>query len=258
MSEEAWYKMLAISFALHILVMGVFSIPFKSKSKKIDLTSSYSVNLVGGVGNLGSGPQKSTASEVKKAPAKPVPVAKEKTPVPTKSKPVPMKKEKDLVSISKKKVPEKATPTADEMDQLKQKIQSLRKKTEYLDVAKAGGGGGGKASGAAGLPLSGDGTGRPLDPMTQKYLMDIWDKIKGAWNVPGMASKKDLETIVTIKIRKDGRIVDINIEKRSGNRVYDESILRVLRAVEPLPPIPQSLNMDSLEVGFRFLPGDLT
>ena len=34
MSEETWYKMLAVSFALHILVVGAFSIPFKSKSKK--------------------------------------------------------------------------------------------------------------------------------------------------------------------------------------------------------------------------------
>ena len=73
-----------------------------------------------------------------------------------------------------------------------------------------------------------------------------------------MASfKKDLETVVTIRIRKDGRIVDVNVEKRSGNRVYDESILRVLRSVDPLPPIPDSLNTDALEIGLRFLPGDV-
>jgi TonB family protein len=59
-------------------------------------------------------------------------------------------------------------------------------------------------------------------------------------------------------VRKDGRITDINIEKRSGNRVYDESVLRVLRAVEPLPTIPQSLNADSLEIGFRFVPGGIS
>ncbi len=34
MSEEAWYKMLAISFALHILVMGVFQHPLQIKIKK--------------------------------------------------------------------------------------------------------------------------------------------------------------------------------------------------------------------------------
>ncbi|MDD5009626.1 MAG: energy transducer TonB, partial [Syntrophorhabdaceae bacterium] len=94
--------------------------------------------------------------------------------------------------------------------------------------------------------------------VTQRYILDIWDKVKSAWGVPGMTYKKDLETIVIIKIRKDGRIVDISVEKRSGNRIYDESILRVLRAVDPLPPIPASLNMDSMELGFRFLPGDLS
>jgi TonB family protein len=91
----------------------------------------------------------------------------------------------------------------------------------------------------------------------QKYLLDVYEKIKNAWNVPGTA-KRELETIVTIKVRKDGRITDINIEKRSGNRVYDESVLRVLRAVEPLPTIPQSLNADSLEIGFRFVPGGIS
>ena len=99
----------------------------------------------------------------------------------------------------------------------------------------------------------------PLDPASQQYMLGVWEKIKNAWGLPGMSKySKTLETVVTIRIRKDGRIVDINIEKRSGNRVYDESILRVLRSVDPLPPIPSSLNTDSLEIGFRFLPGDLS
>jgi len=90
-------------------------------------------------------------------------------------------------------------------------------------------------------------------------MTGVWERIKNAWNLPGTGSyKKSLETVVTIKIRKDGRIVDINMEKRSGNRAYDESILRVLRAVDPLPPIPASLDTDALEIGFRFLPGDLS
>ena len=256
MSEEAWYKMLAASLALHILVVASFSIPVKWSKKKIDLSSSYSVNLVGSAGNLGgSGPSRA-ASEPRQKPEKPVPAVKEKKLPP--KKPEPKQKEDDAVSISKKKVPPKTRATKEEVDRLQERIKNIRKKTDYIDVAKAGGGGGtGKGSG--GLPFSGSGSGQALDPAMQKYLLDIWEKIKNAWNVPGMASqKKNLETIVTLKIRKDGRIVDISIEKRSGNRVYDESILRVLRAVEPLPPIPASLNMDNIEIGFRFLPGDLT
>lgn len=71
--------------------------------------------------------------------------------------------------------------------------------------------------------------------------------------LPG-AAYRNLETEVTIKVRKDGRIVDINVDKRSGNRIFDESILRALRSVDPLPPIPASLNLDSIELPFRFRP----
>lgn len=257
MSEEAWYKMLAVSLALHIIVLGAFSIPIKFSSKKIDLSGSYSVNLVGSAGNLGGGGggpkvQSQAKPEPKPKPDKPAPAVKEKK-VP--KKPQPMQKEDDAVSLSKKK-PLKTKATREEVDSLKEKIRSLRKKTDYIDIAKAGSGGPGKGGG--GLPGSGGGGGAPLDPALQKYLLDVWEKIKNAWNVPGMAQKKDLETVVMVKIRKDGRIVDINVEKRSGNRVYDESVLRVLRAVEPLPPIPSSLNTDALEIGFRFLPGGVS
>jgi len=260
MSEEAWYKMLAVSVALHIIVIGAFSIPMKFSSKKIDLSGSYSVNLVGSAGNFGggtAGPKvQSQAKPEPKPKDKPAPAIKEKK-VPPK-KPQPMQKEDDAVSLSKKKPP-KAKTTQEEVDRLEDRIRNIRKKTDYIDVAKAGSGGsGGSGKGGGGLPGSGGGSGAPLDPAMQKYLLDIWEKIKNAWNVPGMAQKKDLETIVMIKIRKDGRIVDINIEKRSGNRVYDESVLRVLRAVEPLPPIPSSLNTDALEIGLRFLPGGIS
>ena len=262
MSEEAWYKMLAVSVALHIIVIGAFSIPMKFSSKKIDLSGSYSVNLVGSAGNLGGGgggpkAQAQAKPEPKPKPDKPAPAIKEKKVPPR--KPQPLQKEDDAVSLSKKKPP-KNTTTREEVDRLAERIRSIRKKTDYIDIAKAGSGSGpGRGpGGGGGLPGSGGGSGAPLDPAMQKYLLDIWEKIKNAWNVPGMAQKKDLETIVLVKIRKDGRIVDINIEKRSGNRVYDESVLRVLRAVEPLPPIPSSLNTDALEIGFRFLPGGIS
>jgi TonB family protein len=258
MSEEAWYKMLAVSVVLHIIVIAAFSIPIKFSSKKIDLSGSYSVNLVGGAGNLGGGgggPKAEVRAKPEPKPKadKPAPAVREKK-VPKKPQPVP---KEDAVSLSKKKAP-KTKATQEEVDSLQERIRSIRKKTDYIDIAKAGSGGPGKGSGGGGgLPGSGGG-GAPLDPAMQKYLLDIWEKIKSAWNVPGMAQKKDLETVVMVKIRKDGRIVDINIEKRSGNRVYDESVLRVLRAVEPLPPIPSSLNTDSLEIGFRFLPGSIS
>lgn len=274
MKEESWYKFLVISTILHVFVMAAFSISVKKPYKKFDLSSSYSVGLVGDIGGGGGGkgvglPQPKPVAEPKAAPEKLAPAPKEKKQLAAKHKPVPMKSEQDAVSLSKKKTPPaKASPSKEELSQLESRLRDMKKKTEYLDISQGrsspgherwGGGSGTGGSGGGGLPGSGEGGGRPLDPASQQYMLGVWEKIKNAWGLPGMSKySKNLETVVTIKIRKDGRIVDINIEKRSGNRVYDESILRVLRSVDPLPPIPSSLNTDSLEIGFRFLPGELS
>ncbi|OPY72387.1 MAG: hypothetical protein A4E64_02945 [Syntrophorhabdus sp. PtaU1.Bin058] len=257
MREEAWYKMLIISFALHVLIIAAFSIPFKGSSKRFDALSSYSVNLVGELGGRGGSTGGGHAE--KALPEKPVPAA----PARVTKRPAPIRKPvKEAVSLSKKKVAAREKTTKEELSRLEDRIRDMKKRADYLDVSKTktggAGGKGGTGAGAPGLPFGSEGGGKPLDPATQRYILDIWDKVKSAWGVPGMTYKKDLETIVIIKIRKDGRIVDINVEKRSGNRIYDESILRVLRAVDPLPPIPASLNMDYMELGFRFLPGDLS
>jgi len=260
--------MLTISIILHFIMIAAFSIPIKRTSKRFDALSSYSVNLVGDIG--GGGSRAGKYLESKPAPEKNMPPARASKPVSvTKKKVVPERKEKEAVSLSKKKVPPKAAPskestTKEELSHLNDRIREMKKRTEYLDVTRTKGMSGtegpGRTGGSGyGLPGSSEGGGRTLDPVSQRYMLEIWEKIKNSWGLPGIASfKKDLETVVTIRIRKDGRIVDINIEKRSGNRIYDESILRVLRAVDPLPPIPTTLNMESMEIGFRFLPGDLS
>jgi len=259
MSEETWYKMLAVSFALHILFVAAVSIPFKSTKRKIDLSSSYSVNLVGGVGDTGGGHKEAVVREAKKIPGKPVPAVKETKPAPAKTKPIPIKKE-DLVSLSKKQVPEKQGTTEEEREQLEKKIQNLRRKTEYLDVAKSARSGsatsGGLMSAGSGLSGSGGGGVGIVDPLMQKYHMDVKEKIDAVWRIPGSA-KKNLLTVVVIKIRRDGLVVDIIPETMSGNRAYDESIMRAIRAAEPLPRIPTAIKEDTVEVGFNFRPENI-
>jgi colicin import membrane protein len=270
MKEETWFKMLVFSAILHFVVIGAFSIPIKTSHRKFESLSSYSVNLVGSLGSSadpGGVQKQKTVVEPKRMPSKPEHPTKIKKPVPSRAKPVPVRKEKEAVSLSKKKVPAKDTTTSEEMTRLEDRLKEIKKRTDYLDITQkkmeAGstkaGTTAGKAGTGSGLPFASEGGTRVLDPATQKYMLEIWEKIRDAWGLPGMSSfKKNLETVVTIKVRKDGRIVDIGIEKRSGNRIYDESILRVLRAVDPLPPIPSSLNTDSMEIGFRFLPGEMS
>lgn len=272
MREETWYKMLIVSTILHLVFLAAFSIPIKKSTKRIDLSSSYSVNLVGdmagGIPSHGKAP--AGAQDIKTAPA-PQKTTQQKITQPpvAKKRQAPIRKETKAISLSKQKVPAKnnrhetESLTKDELSRLDKRISEMQRKTNYLDVtqmrAKAGDGGRGSGTQGYGLPISGQGGSRPLDLISQKYIFDIWEKIKEAWGLPGSySSKKNLESIVTIKIRKDGRIVDINFEKRSGNRLYDESILRAIRSIDPLPPVPPSFNSDTVEIGFRFLPGDVS
>ncbi|HEX2966441.1 MAG TPA: TonB family protein [Syntrophorhabdaceae bacterium] len=255
MSEETWYKMLAVSLALHFFVIGAFSISFKSTRKKIDLSSSYSVNLVGGPGGGGGGAQKRVATQTKKASEKSIP-SKEVIPPPAKNKPIPIKKE-DLVSLSKKKVPEKKGTSDDDLQSLQEKIRNIKKRTDYVDVTRpAKPGATGSGSGGTGLAGIGEGGGGIVDPLLQKYHNDIQEKIKTAWRKP-LNIKKGLETVVGVKIRRDGIVVDIEVVARSGNRLFDESVIRAIRSGEPYPKIPAGIKEEPVDLGFIFRPEDI-
>ena len=91
------------------------------------------------------------------------------------------------------------------------------------------------------------------------YYNLIWQRIRSAWVLPegALGGKKDLETIIAIRIAKDGRIEDIQFEKKSGNSQLDESALRAIKKANPLPPLPPGFEGDKFDVGVRFTPSDI-
>ncbi len=63
-----------------------------------------------------------------------------------------------------------------------------------------------------------------------------------------------METVIVLIIEKDGRIQKLWFEKKSGNELYDQMAMRAIKKAEPLPPIPNELNENTLEFGIRFFP----
>jgi TonB family protein len=247
MREESWYKMLVASAILHVFIIGAFSIPLKKAFRKPD-PSYYSVNLVGDVAAPArQAPVPAAAAAPVKAPPEPVKKPEPKKPF-EKQKVVVAAKERSLAPVKKREAPR--APTKDEMRTLDQRIRELRSSTQYMDVSGKKEGGPAKAPG---IPGTGTSSG-PFDPVLQKYYADVWEKIQESWHSPNLSVNKGLLTVVSIKIRRDGRITDWTIERRSGNRVYDESISRALRSIDALPPIPASLQTDLIEIGFNFHP----
>ena len=123
----------------------------------------------------------------------------------------------------------------------KKKLDTLSKLHEIISL-KAGGGKS-SADSKKTAPIAGKAH-APED-----YSSRIMDGIQPYWNLPPGIGKKGLEAIVSIKILKDGTVIVLGIEKKSGNTLFDRSALQALAKASPLPRPP-----DEMEIGVKFHP----
>jgi TonB family protein len=89
-----------------------------------------------------------------------------------------------------------------------------------------------------------EGKGSLFDEYYAKIRKEIWQQ----WVFPD-TGQKDLETIISIRIMKDGTISVQKIEKSSGNPFFDRSALKALTKATPLSPPPYEM-----EIGVKFYP----
>lgn len=87
-------------------------------------------------------------------------------------------------------------------------------------------------------------SGNVFDDYYSKITKEIWKQ----WVYPDIG-KKNIEAIISIKILKNGTLIIQNIEKSSGNSLFDKSALKALAKANPLPPPPYEM-----EIGVRFYP----
>jgi len=93
---------------------------------------------------------------------------------------------------------------------------------------------------------------------TNDYNRFIWSKIKKNWTLPAtLMPKKNVETIIEVRIAYSGALEYIGFEKRSGNSYFDESALRAVKKSVPFPPLAGWVNSRSIEIGIRFHSAEL-
>ncbi|MEW6108004.1 MAG: TonB family protein [Nitrospirota bacterium] len=80
------------------------------------------------------------------------------------------------------------------------------------------------------------------------YYSKITGEIWQEWIYPDLG-ENNLETIIFVKIMKDGTIHIQGIEKSSGNALFDRSALKALAKATPVSPPPYEM-----EIGIRFYP----
>jgi colicin import membrane protein len=90
------------------------------------------------------------------------------------------------------------------------------------------------------------------------YDSAIWSRIYRNWSVPPeLKPKGNVETIIEIKIMRDGSLAYVRFEKRSGNAYFDDSAMKAVKKSAPFPPLPEGYSDNSLERGIRFHPSQL-
>jgi len=241
-------KMGGVSLAIHIVLAILLSLNPWPTIIKVQPTA-YTVNLV-----PIAVPEPET--RFKQSPLPPI---KEEE----KQKPITKPKKDDIVEKVKK--PDKKVVKTEEkkvdLNKLQKDLEEIRKKAALEEIQKKVA----RREKAEGQPpvappkvpvISSSKPSSISESIVNQYYSLIWAKIKEAWTIPKnvLEERVDLETVIVVIIEKDGRIKKYWFEKKSGNDRYDQTAVRAIKKAEPLPPLPNELGEETLEVGIRFSP----
>ncbi len=88
--------------------------------------------------------------------------------------------------------------------------------------------------------------------MSEIYFALIRRRVKEFWTIPDLLSEQtDLKAVVIVKIDKEGRVLEMRLQRSSGNLYFDRCALQAVAKAEPFPPPPGGV---PFEVGLVFQP----
>jgi colicin import membrane protein len=242
--------MLLISFILHLGILAAFAGNQFGPREQVYYSPAYTVSLVSGPGP--PGPAAAAPGERGTGGADQS-VSLRKGP-------------SQLASQYKTLGTRKHTITVSGKDRVQESLRQSSTASGAGERAGASSGGaaagrqagsGTRASGGGGSP-GGQASPSAASLRFSYYYESVWNKIQSAWILPRHAeARRNLEAIVMITIARDGKIVKTQFEKRSGDPTLDNSALRAIQKADPLPPLPAGLGGNTLELGIRFVPGDM-
>lgn len=258
---------LAVSLLAHVTLAAVIVFWPSGGFERTDLfVPTYNVRLVGA-----PSPSPAPAPAAAKPAPKPAPAAKPEpkpTPKPV-AKPKPQPKPKEAIATKETAKPKRVKPQAkteepkvDEnllnkrLARLKAQVSSERRVDSAIDrLEQRVAGRGAAATAAAGAGVGGGGKASSL---LDAYQSEIWARLREHW-YPPMAlgnSIQGLMTTLVVRIRRDGTVEKVWVEKSSGNERYDQTTLRAVQSASPFPRMPAGLHQSILELGFHFRPED--
>ena len=78
------------------------------------------------------------------------------------------------------------------------------------------------------------------DPVLEGYYSQVFSRMYAAWNQPSqLKTMPGLKTEVCIVVEPEGRLTERIKVKGSGNILMDDSVMKAVRSVQKLPPLPK-------------------
>lgn len=86
------------------------------------------------------------------------------------------------------------------------------------------------------------------------YLAILQNRIQSNWKPPFQASMQQntLSSVIRFQVQRNGRIVNINLEKSSGRYLFDQAAQRAVYSSNPLPPLPDEFRGEQLSIHIEF------
>ncbi len=102
------------------------------------------------------------------------------------------------------------------------------------------------------------GTKQVNSALEKQYYMDLASRVQRLWVLPEIKKwSPSLETIVEFTVQRDGRLVNIQITKSSGDTFFDRFAKETVKKAAPMPPFPAVLKKDRMDLGFRLRPAGI-
>ncbi|MDW7712387.1 MAG: energy transducer TonB, partial [Deferrisomatales bacterium] len=145
--------------------------------------------------------------------------------------------------------PAAPSPRAEMGDtKVRQAVESIRDR-----IRPAEGGGGSGAPGAGGAVGVRGASGNVMQEVRlRSFYNRLWEHVNAHWAIPPSLEGRGFTVIVSAVLDRRGGLLRAFVEEPSGSAAFDQSALRALERAAPLPPFPDEVKEDVLEVGFRF------
>jgi len=86
------------------------------------------------------------------------------------------------------------------------------------------------------------------------YLTILQNRVQNNWQPPFQTStqQEKMSTVVGFQVLRNGKIVNVSIEKSSGRYLFDQAAQRAVYSANPLPPLPDEFSGEHLSVHIEF------